>query len=364
MRPIVSVIVLGIIVLAGLSILFFITPLQAVINPHTSYSTPYGIITIPITLPETPDNLTLYKVSPQPNDMAYFSVDNLEQDRPNTTSEADAPLIAPKSLIKFGGLPEDAKMSLDKTEYLEQYSYNIIPFLPGHVIAKRPISTNVQYSRIIDGHQIAGDGGYINLELGNNGELLYLDKVWRTVTPSGTIPIISAVQAIKKMQNGEILGPRPKCSCELTVTKIIPTYYEEGRNVPQKYLDPVWVFAGTLDGGDSWHYAVSAWRYVNFTAVPVSSLTPLNIQFNDTSDASPTRWQWDFGDGLNSTVQNPVHTYPSAGSYNVTLTAWNDLGSDTETKNIFVGDNPDGIPYLNSSSKTTPGSQVTSNTSS
>jgi len=341
----ISMIIIGLLIIISLGFFFTNTLFQLIPTPHLTYSTPYGNILITTTLPEGPDNLTLYNVTPKPSDMVYYSVENLEQDRPNTTSEADAPLIAPKSLIKFGGLPEDAKISLDETEYLEQYSYSSIPFLPGHVIAKRPISTNVQYSRIIDGHQIAGDGGYINLELGNDGELLYLDKVWRTVTPSGSIPIISAVQAIKKMQNGEILGPRPKCSCELTVTKIIPTYYEQGRNVPQKYLDPVWVFAGTLDGGDSWHYAVSAWHFANFTEYPVTSPTPLSVQFNDTSDASPTRWLWDFGDGLNSTVQNPVHSYPSTGSYNVTLTAWNDVGSDTETKNIFVGNNPAEISY-------------------
>ena len=38
-------------------------------------------------------------------------------------------------------------------------------------------------------------------------------------------------------------------------------------------------------------------------------------------------WDWDFGDGgSNSTVQNPTHQFPSAGTYNVTLTVTTDQG--------------------------------------
>jgi len=70
----------------------------------------------------------------------------------------------------------------------------------------------------------------------------------------------------------------------------------------------------------------------NFTATPVPG-APLTIQFNDTSTNNPTSWAWDFGDNETSTEQNPVHTYAKAGNYTVTLTAANDYGSDTETRN-------------------------------
>jgi PKD repeat protein len=45
---------------------------------------------------------------------------------------------------------------------------------------------------------------------------------------------------------------------------------------------------------------------------------PLLVQFNDNSQ-NATAWNWDFGNGFNSTNQNPVHTYSSAGAYNVNL---------------------------------------------
>ncbi|WP_094226822.1 S-layer protein domain-containing protein [Methanolobus psychrotolerans] len=63
---------------------------------------------------------------------------------------------------------------------------------------------------------------------------------------------------------------------------------------------------------------------------------PLIVQFNDTSTNSPTSWSWTFGDGGTSTSQNPVHTYNSIGTYNVTLTATNADGADTESKTIIV----------------------------
>ena len=55
----------------------------------------------------------------------------------------------------------------------------------------------------------------------------------------------------------------------------------------------------------------------NFSATQISSLT---IQFTDTSTgANPVQWIWNFGDGKTSTVQNPVHSYSSPGTYTVTL---------------------------------------------
>ena len=43
----------------------------------------------------------------------------------------------------------------------------------------------------------------------------------------------------------------------------------------------------------------------------------------------PVDCEWDFGDGETSSNCNPTHTYDEAGSYNVTLTASNEFGSDT-----------------------------------
>jgi len=50
---------------------------------------------------------------------------------------------------------------------------------------------------------------------------------------------------------------------------------------------------------------------------------------------------WTFGDGTSSSVQSPSHVYPGAGSYTVTLIAWDALGcyqADTSSFVIEVGD--------------------------
>ncbi len=67
-----------------------------------------------------------------------------------------------------------------------------------------------------------------------------------------------------------------------------------------------------------------------FTATPAIGIAPLVVQFTDASANSPSFWQWDFdGDGVvDSTVQNPVHTYAAPGVYSVRLVAGNIAGVD------------------------------------
>ncbi len=60
------------------------------------------------------------------------------------------------------------------------------------------------------------------------------------------------------------------------------------------------------------------------------------ITFTDQSTAVPQSWLWDFGDGNTSTMQNPTHTYTTSGTYTVTLTVSNTLGSDVSTQTITV----------------------------
>ncbi|MDH4474563.1 MAG: PKD domain-containing protein [Fluviicola sp.] len=53
------------------------------------------------------------------------------------------------------------------------------------------------------------------------------------------------------------------------------------------------------------------------------------VAFTDQSTiASGTivAWNWNFGDGSNSALQNPTHQYAAASNYNVTLTVTSDLG--------------------------------------
>jgi hypothetical protein len=43
------------------------------------------------------------------------------------------------------------------------------------------------------------------------------------------------------------------------------------------------------------------------------------VAFNDESTGKPTSWKWNFGDGAESTEQNPVHQYTKGGDFIVVL---------------------------------------------
>ena len=56
-----------------------------------------------------------------------------------------------------------------------------------------------------------------------------------------------------------------------------------------------------------------------FAASPVNGTAPLKVSFTDQSTGSPTFLNYDFGDGINATGPNPIHTYRFQGAYTVTL---------------------------------------------
>lgn len=62
----------------------------------------------------------------------------------------------------------------------------------------------------------------------------------------------------------------------------------------------------------------------NYDALITGALT---VVFTSTATDANT-WFWDFGDGSTSTIENPWHTYATAGSYTVTFVVTNDCGAD------------------------------------
>lgn len=62
------------------------------------------------------------------------------------------------------------------------------------------------------------------------------------------------------------------------------------------------------------------------------------IQFTDQSLNAPRSWFWDFGDGNTDTVQNPLYTYTSNGTYTVKLVVTNNNGVDSANTTITVSD--------------------------
>ena len=74
----------------------------------------------------------------------------------------------------------------------------------------------------------------------------------------------------------------------------------------------------------------------DFAATPITGTAPLNVQFNDTSTGSPVRWEWSFGDGDISDIQNASHQYVNTGIYTVNLTVTNADGSYRKIKTDYI----------------------------
>jgi len=75
-----------------------------------------------------------------------------------------------------------------------------------------------------------------------------------------------------------------------------------------------------------------------FTSNTTEGCQPLVVQFTDQSTGGPTSWSWSFPGGTpaTSTLQNPTVTYNVKGEYNVTLTASNAAGSNTNFKSGYI----------------------------
>jgi len=61
------------------------------------------------------------------------------------------------------------------------------------------------------------------------------------------------------------------------------------------------------------------------------------------TNSAVKKWQWDFGDGKTSELQNPEHIFTNPGSYNVVLTVSNEneCSSTTQPQTIVIAKKPD-----------------------
>lgn len=72
-----------------------------------------------------------------------------------------------------------------------------------------------------------------------------------------------------------------------------------------------------------------------FTGDPTSGKKDLRVEFSNSSLRFNTSL-WDFGDGNTSTEVSPVHTYTTAGSFDVTLSVVGDGGTDTKVLSGYI----------------------------
>ena len=312
------------------------TILNTSINPETPENdlpriiSTTGFFPVNATIYQNANSLPAYQGMLEKNGSIDLQFQQIGKDRQNVTTEEEAPLIANKILESYGGVPPDAVYNGASTTYSEYYNN-------GTFTHKVPEFTTVFYSQNINGRPVLGDSNVLKLTLGTNGELLWIHKVWRNYTPDSEVPLISVNEAIDKLERQDLLDTTwSPVEGNVTIDSIGQGYYAQDTNTSATILEPLWIMYGTGATGSRLWFYVYARRFANFTASPTVASPSEDIMFSDTSDASPTRWFWDFGDSTNSTLRNPMHAYQKPGNYTINLTVWNHLGDDTLVKSDYI----------------------------
>ncbi len=103
-------------------------------------------------------------------------------------------------------------------------------------------------------------------------------------------------------------------------------------NVRAKNGVGTWSSVGSSDG-----ILVSAdCPVADFTATPRSGYSPLTVQFTDLSTGGTISRLWEFGDGVTSTLTNPIHIYDAHGAFSVTLTVTGSILNNTHIKPSYI----------------------------
>ncbi|MBI4647063.1 MAG: DUF1573 domain-containing protein, partial [Bacteroidia bacterium] len=105
----------------------------------------------------------------------------------------------------------------------------------------------------------------------------------------------------------------------------------------------------TSDGSVTYPGFAASWSSIVPPGSPITadfSISDTNpplgadVQFTDLSTNMPVSWDWDFGDGVFATAQNPVHAYLTPGFYTVSLIANNCYSADTVIKTLLIQEAP------------------------
>jgi PKD repeat protein len=165
-------------------------------------------------------------------------------------------------------------------------------------------------------------------------------------------------------------GSKIVFECDITGIKEIWIMDADGKNKEQLTAgleansNPVWSPDGTKIafcsnvGGNCNIYTLNIppqKPVAEFSASPTIGNAALNVTFTDNTKGTPTAWNWNFGDGTNSTVKSPKHTYSKAGNYTVILKTSNAAGNDTKIKTSYIKVGVRQKPAANFSSNVTSG---------
>ena len=204
----------------------------------------HGVV-IKAELPEAPNTMPYYKVVYEDyvSEMSPAGFGGGVQEFLPT--EEEAVRIAEEYIKSHGGMPDDAVFGGVSTVYSTLYRDD-------EVVEKKPVDIQVGYHRIFNGMHKAGPGDTIELVIGNNGTILYFLKSWRKLEYAGEREIVTASEAVERLQRGETVYKRLGPLDTIEINNVSLSYYSNVPGTKQDFYEPVWVFRGN----DSYGYKV------------------------------------------------------------------------------------------------------------
>lgn len=142
--------------------------------------------------------------------------------------------------------------------------------------------------------------------------------------------------------NNALFSVQPACDASGKLTFIVPNGTYGSANCTITGYD-----TGDTYNSSSQNFVITITQnpaVADFTVDRTISVQGTAINFTDASSNADS-WEWDFDNNgtVDSTEQNPVHTFTTSGSKTVKLTVTNTVGSNSETKTALVNVAPLGF---------------------
>lgn len=174
-------------------------------------------------------------------DASRWMVGNDVDKPPNLPSDEETIKIARNYLSEKGLMPADA--------ILRDVTHPRVVAMDkvGNIIGIGFEDVKVTFTRKINGLPVVGAGSKLDVEVGGNGDIINVYKVWRDYRPYKEYPIITPEQALEKLKEiGIFTGI--KSVDKVVINKVYLAYYTKSASEKQTYLQPVYVFEGYAKG--------------------------------------------------------------------------------------------------------------------
>ncbi len=215
-------------------------------------------VTINAELPEAPETMPYYRVVGE-DYVSEMSPEFGRVQQKFLPSEDEAVRFAEEYIESHGGMPDDAIFGGVSTVYSTHYRGD-------EIVEKSPEHIQVGYHRVFNGVSKAGPGDTIGVVIGNNGTILGFLKSWRHLEYAGEREIVTASEAVERLQRGETVYKRLGPLDTIEIDNISRSYYSHVPDERQDFYEPVWVFRG--NGSDGYKVILPVWAGV-VTPTPI-----------------------------------------------------------------------------------------------